>query len=208
MNPQSKLSELVIIDPSSLAKMAGEFLIGGKSILQKHSTDHRHVAVFEAQEAAQFIANMTSFNFQNKSDALLELLARFELIYYIDSASLYFVPSWLLDKKSDKEEVRLDGVVKKRAMKFRWMFPIGLFHRLMIRVLNFYNAEESFHDYLPWKKGIILSWSPKKSIRLEEVDLELQITVQGTDTVWVDKRMQDVLHISQEMISSNFPGLH
>jgi hypothetical protein len=195
----------VIIHPSWLAKMAGVFLVKAKST-QRNKSDARYVALFEKKNAVHVWRDSILFPPEHH-EAFFELLSIFELVYWMEGVSKYFVPSLLSDIDSGVKPIKdPNSITKKRSLRFSWLFPIGLFHRLIINVIRFYcSGKDVFSDYLPWRSGILLVWN-YGTISLEEAELELHITCSGTSLSWIDKKMSEVIDIATSMISLNFPG--
>lgn len=186
--------------------MAGIFLTRAKSTA--FGSDPKAVPLFDKSKSHLVWRDQTLFP-KDMHDAFFELLAKFELLYWMESASKYFVPSFLGDEASPavKEIKNANLVTKRRMFRFQWMLPVGLFHRLQIQALAFYSSDqEPFQDYHPWKSGLILMWGMGYVI-LEERELELQLCAKGKTLAWIDKKMQEILKIAKELIETNFPGM-
>lgn len=177
-----------------------------KAVIQS-SDDPRSVALFDREEAPHVWRNPKIFNKENY-DAYFELLSKFELVFWLDRASKYLVPSLLPESQRNplkaSKEVHL--AMKKRSIRFSSIFPIGLFHRLMIQLLQVYSNSDSFSDCHFWRTGLNLIWS-QGHVSIYEEPLQLIIEVKGKVlSQWIDTKMEEVLQVAKRLISTNFPG--
>lgn len=189
--------------------MAGTLLFQIKRInAQSGETDPRITALLEKSQASNIWYEKELFP-EVYYEAFFELLSKFELIHWMESYSKYLVPSGLSDSKlgnavATKLHLLADGKTKSRKLEFSRFFPIGLFHRLIVKILQFY-SNEKFSNYAIWKSGIILGWE-NGSIEFEQSDLFIHITSKSTENSWIDTKMLDLVQIAIKMITENFPG--
>lgn len=193
--------------------MAGTFLVQFRRLHTKREMiDHRNVALLDKSQASIIWFDKTLFP-ENYHEAFFELLKKFELVYWMEAVSKFLVPSGLLDEKWSSESqvwsTSTDCAIKIRKLRFSRFFPIGLFHRLIVQLLQYFHSNgDVFINYALWKSGIILSWD-NVAIRVEQQSLAIIIQVQSSDCYdifSVDKKITQLIHLVTKTIETNFPG--
>lgn len=194
--------------------MAGILLAQVKRMKARKS-DPRSIAFVDKSQGASIWYDKELFPIEYH-EAFFEILSKFELVYWMDSVSKYLVPSGLVEEKLSNEHSQLwnihqskDHAIKIRRLQFTRFFPIGLFHRLIVQLLQFYYSKgKKFINYALWKTGIVLFWDDA-ILTIEQLNLAIQIQIQANnpfDITSVDTILSELLTFITTTIESNYPG--